>query len=103
MCPSQVLGCLGPRAMVLCSTFTEELGVLQPKPSQPLLPEAPSGVAWPGSGNAEERLTFRSACFRVCMQPKDGKDEDTSGHFVCYYCTQCQNWDNSGCQLHTAP
>uniref|UniRef100_H0XXZ6 Protein phosphatase 1 regulatory subunit 3G n=2 Tax=Otolemur garnettii TaxID=30611 RepID=H0XXZ6_OTOGA len=105
----RVLCCPGPRAVTVRYTFTEWRSFLdvpaelQPKPREPQHPEAPSGVARPGSEEAEKELGEEHFHFSLCLppglRPEDGEEADARGvaiHFaVCYRCAQGEYWDNN--------
>ncbi|XP_053458293.1 protein phosphatase 1 regulatory subunit 3G [Nycticebus coucang] len=105
----RVLCCPGPRAVTVRYTFTEWrtfLDVpadLQPEPREPQHPEAPSGVARPGSQEAEKELGTEHFHFSLCLppglRPEDGEEAGARGvavHFaVCYRCAQGEYWDNN--------
>uniref|UniRef100_G3TYS3 Protein phosphatase 1 regulatory subunit 3G n=1 Tax=Loxodonta africana TaxID=9785 RepID=G3TYS3_LOXAF len=107
----RVLGGPGPKAVTVRYTFTEWRSFLdvpaelQPKPEEPQLPEASSGVARPepGPGDGEEEPGAQRFHFSLCLPPgllsEDRGDADASAsavHFaVRYRCAQGEYWDNN--------
>ncbi|XP_069419013.1 protein phosphatase 1 regulatory subunit 3G [Ovis canadensis] len=101
----RVLGCPGPRTVVVRYTFTEWRSFLdvpaelRPEPGKPLPPDAPSGE--PGDGEEEpdaERFHF-ALSLPPGLLPTEGEDADAPGlavHFaICYRCAQGEYWDNN--------